>query len=357
MKKIILAASIVLLVIVISSFAFFASVAKKYANQYRHDFLGLNVDIKEMDFNWFSYALELKGVKIYPKGSDDEKSLLASADKLNTEISLIPLLWNTIYIKKIELINPSVKYISWGNGRNWDALDLKRLKNDEKESGPKKTGWALRIDKFKIKNGNISWVDNVNGGRFELTKMNVEISDLSSSSKAKSLPTKLKLRAKLAETNAPIKMDGRMNLFSEGLNMELKGSMNGAPLTYFAPFYRNNISFRINSGQISINSHATIKNSYLTSSHSGVIVNLDAGGVKGKIINTLVKSLGGKVNLHASVNGDLTGGRLKVSAALSKSFGEALLAKAKDVSPVEAVGEKVKNVGTSIKEGVGKLFK
>jgi hypothetical protein len=170
------------------------------------------------------------------------------------------------------------------------------------------------------------------------------------------LPSKMSLKAKLAGSNAPLKVKGRLNLFTESLNMELKGTLRGAPLVYFSPFYRRNVPFKITSGGLSVKSEAKVSRNYLTSTHHATVSNLKASGVKGKLVTALVKSTGGDVQVTATVNGDLSKGNLKVSSAISKNISRALLAKAKELSPASSVGTKIKSVGSKLKESAGKIF-
>lgn len=349
---------------VVALTAIVALTAEKFIEVHRHDFLGLSIDVDDIHINWATNNISLKDVNIYPAGKRGDKNLLVSAKELEFKVSPLSLLLKKINISKIKLDHPKVRYISYRKGSNWDALDLSSLEDEDKEKQKKRkdkkakdwSTWHVSIDEVELSDGEVTWRDMASGGKFELVDVDAEIENLVTEPNPDKLPSKMSLKAKLAGSGAPLKVKGKLNIFTDSLNMKLKASLKGAPLTYFAPFYRRNVPFKITSGGLSIKSKAKVSKNYLTSTHYATVTNLKASGFKGKLATKLVEKTGGKVNVTATVNGDLSKGNLRVSSAISKNISSALLAKAKELSPTKGLGTKVKSAGSKLKDSAGKLF-
>ena len=351
-------AAAVLLCTIVAAIGLLASFTAREIERRRHDLFGLALSIQDYIINWPKAELILKGVKIYPAGRERKKYLLASADRMEVAIwpRLSDILKGELHIKKVTLVNPSIKYVRISRRRhNWDTLTLKK---EESEKGAiKDGGWPLWIDTVKIKNGKARYRNRVQGHRMNLTEIDAIASNIVYEPRPHVLPTRIELRARLDQTKGRIFVKGRTNLSAKGYNFKIRGGMEKAPITYFYSFYRGQTPFRIRSGTMYVNSRATSKKSKLRSQHHATIYNLRAGGTKGKIVNALVLKRGGPVEIDATVNGDLDSGTFFVSHELSRSLSESILAQARVDRPVKKVGEKLKDAGTAVGRGIQKIFK
>lgn len=360
MRRIIILIGAIIVAAMVGLTTVFALTAETFIRAHQHDFLGLSLEVDDIDINWVTNNVSLEDVKIYPTGKKGEKHLLVSAKELEFKVNIFALLFRTIEISEIEMDGPKIRYISTRRGSNWDVLDLGELE-DERVSKKKKDDkewsfWKIKIDKVEIDDGEVVWRDLKTGGKFEMTDVDAKLKNLVTEPDPEKLPSRMVLDAKLKGSNAPLNVKGRLNLFSDTLNMKLKAKLKGAPLTYFAPFYSGNVPFKITSGTISINSNVKVFKDYLNSTHYAAVLNLRAKGIKGKIVTELIENTGGSVNVTTTVNGDLKKGNLRVSSAISKNISKALLAKVKELSPATNVEKTIKSTGSKIKASAKKLF-
>jgi len=354
-KKIFIIATAIALVLFFGSMGLISFFAEAFIDQYRHDIAGLAIEVEDVELNWLTYGVTLEKVNIYPRGKEQKRHLLASAEKIRVGLAPLDLLWKTVHVRTLTLIKPKLMYVRTSmRHTNWEALNMSWLKEEEKDKGSLGS-WRLRVDKVKIKDGYFDFHDRVTRGRFELRDMKASVSNIVDEPNPKKLPSKVKVDGKLSTYDAPVRLRGRMNLLAEGLNFNFTSSIKNAPITYFAPFYAGQTPFRINAGNISVKSKMKTLKSYLNSTHNAAISNLKVGGVHGKIINPLFLKRK-TIHVTAVVNGDLESGKLRVSSQVSRIIGDAILADARKAAPVQKVGEGVKKVGRKTGGALRRLF-
>jgi uncharacterized protein involved in outer membrane biogenesis len=368
MKKlwIALVAFAVLAAVAIAAGAFAARAARDVIERQRHDILGLAIDIKGYGVNWQDASLALEGIRIYPKGHEDDAHVLASAEKLYVEISPWDAFRKVLHAKEVLLVKPSIALVKTAPGRyNWDALKLAEGDEDQGEDTEiAEKAWRVVVDSVTIEDGDVAYRDTVKGHRIELKGLELEISDLADEDDPEKLPTDFAMSAKIGDTGGAVKVDGKLNAFAKGINFALKAHMSSTPITYFHSFYAGSAPFPIVGGSISMSSDARSKLSQLTSGHHATIVGLKAGGgLKGDLINRYILSKGGPIGVDATVNGDLEKGDLHIGTAISEHISEALLADAMKMSPLNLPTEALKAVpgikkpGTSVGDKVKGLFR
>ena len=355
MKKIILIGVGVVVILFGVSVGVLATYAKGFVEEYQRDIMGLAIQAEEVELNWLAYGVTLKGVKIYPAHKETKKNLLAEADEISVSVAPMSLLWRTVRLRRVVLVRPYVNFVRSRGHTNWSALNMSWLKDDEKNKG-KLGDWKLRIDKVVIEKGRIAWKDRVSGGRFELNDTEASLSNIVDEPDSSKLPSKIRVEGKIGKTNGEASAKGRVNILAEGINFKIKANLKNAPITYFAPFYRGQVPFRITGGTMSVSSKANAEDSYLKSSHHAVISNLKVGGVQGKLINAFILHEGNKVDVDAQVNGDLSKGNLSVSTQISRIMGGAILAQARSSAPLQSVGEGIKKVGEKTGGKLKRLF-
>jgi hypothetical protein len=352
-KKALITIVAVLVLAIGGAVALLATYADDFVEKYRHDIAGLAIEMEKMDIRWLTYGLTLKGVNIYPAGKEKKRYLLGSAEEIRIQILPYDLLRRMIHINKLVLVRPKVNYVRTSmKHTNWETLNMSWLKGKEKRLG----GFSLRVDKVVIEDGKFRWRDRVTGGRLEFRHMDASISNIVEEPNPRKLPSKVKIDAKLAKYDAPVRVRGKANLLSEGLNFNLKSSIDDAPITYFAPFYAGQTPFKIKSGKIGINSKMNVLKNYLRSTHHAAISNLKVGGLHGKLINPLFLKRK-TVYATAVVNGDLSKGNLRVSSRVSNIIGNSILADAKKISPVHKAGRGIKRAGEKTGDAVKRLFR
>lgn len=354
MKKIIVIAAGLALFLIGAATALLGVFADDFVEKYRHDVAGLAIQLEDLEINWLSYGVTLKGVKIYPARKERKRFLLASMDEVR--VSLVPhdLLRHMIHIRKLTLVKPKVTYIRTSmRHTNWEALNMSWLKEGEKGG---LGGWKLRVGELTIEEGRFMFTDRVTGGRFDLREMEASVSNIVEEPDPKKLPSKVKVDGKLSKYDAPVRLRGRMNILAEGLNFNFTSSIKDAPITYFAPFYAGQVPFRIQSGRISVKSKMNVLKSYLKSTHNAAIRNLRVGGIHGKLINPLFLK-NKTVYATAVVNGDLEKGNLRVSSQVSKVIGNSIMADAKKLTPLNKMGRGIKKAGEKTGSAVKRLFR
>lgn len=357
MKKYIIIGVSTVVVLFAVAVGVLATYAQGFIEKYRHDIMGLAIDVGDIDVSVLTYGITLKDVKIYPAHKEQERYLLASAEQLR--VSLVPhaFLRKMIHIRKLTLVRPKVNYIRTSMGHtNWEALNMSWLKDDEQDKGSL-GNWRLRVDKMVIDDGQIVWRDRVTGGRFELNDTSALLNNIVDEPDPAKLPTKIRVEGVVGTTGAKASARGRVNLMAEGINFKIKARLKNAPITYFAPMYAGQVPFKIEGGSVSVSSTAAAKESYLTSTHDATIVNLKVGGLQGKLINAFVLREGNKIDVTAQVNGDLSKGNLRVSSQIGRIMGGAILADARSSAPVETIGQGLKTVSEKTSGAFKKLFR
>ncbi len=373
MKRI--AIAVVIVAVIAGALALFAAWGAKKAKgmieEGRHDIAGLALEIGGYELSFGRARLLLRDIKIYPAGHEDEGHLLASAETLSVNVAPRALLRGTLRAREIRLENPVINYAITGRDEsNWDALDLGtgEAVEDEGDAGDK-GGLPLIVDSVVIEDGEVNYRDSVKGGRLELTRVDIEIDDIRKAKKPGELPTSFKLSAGIGKTGGTLTVEGRADLFGEGLSFDLAGAMSATPIGAFSSFYAGSVPFPITAGGVAVKSRGTARNNILTSSHHATISGLRVGGQKGALINKYVLSQTGPIGVDASVNGDLGGGKLSVSAALSKNLAEELMRRAAAGvagAAAEMAIEKIKEVApsparavpsSSVKKGIEGLLK
>ena len=164
MKRITIALIVLVAVITIGAVAmsFAARGALKAIERQRHDIVGLAVDVSDYSINWLTATITLEGIKIYPAGKEEERFLLAKADKLQVALTPRDLLKKTIHARKITLVKPTINLVETSyNKFNWDALDL----GDGDTAEDKGDDWKVWIDSVKIKDGEINYRNRRSGHR------------------------------------------------------------------------------------------------------------------------------------------------------------------------------------------------
>ena len=356
MRRIIIISVCIFVLLFAGSLVLLAKNADKFVEKYRHDIAGLAISLDSVDVNWFGYGVTLNGVKVYPKGMENDANILASAGRIKVNLAPLDLLWKTVHIRSLKLIEPKLNYIRTSmKHTNWEALNMSWLKDEEKNKGSLGS-WRLRVDKVSIDDGFFNFRDKVTGGKFELREMDALVSNIVDEPDPKKMPSKVSVDGKLADYDAAVKLRGEMNILAEGLNFNFKSQIKNAPITYFAPFYAGSVPFPIESGIISVNSDMKVSKSYLNSVHNASVSSLRVGGINGRIINPLFLRRK-TINVTAVVNGDLEKGNLRISSQIGNIVGNSILADAKGTVPVKEVGRNVKEAGEKAGGAFDKLFR
>jgi len=359
MKRIVIAIAALVAVIVVGAvgMSFAARGALKAIERQRHDIMGLAIEVGDYGINWLTATISLEDIKIYPAGQEHQRHMLASAEKLKVALSPRDILKKAIHARKVTLVKPKINLIQRrGNKYNWSTLNLGGDDGHDDEEKDEKD-WKVWIDKVKIKGGEINYQGWRRSKKLRLTDVSLTLSNIVSGHDADELPTRLKLKSKIDGDKGSLSVRGRLNLFAEGINFKLRSVLRDSPITYFSGFYAGSTPFPIYSGRLSLSSKATSKKSMLVAYNHATIRELKAGGLKGKIINLFILKHHGPVEVDVTVRGDLEKGNVDVASRLSKGIGEGLLAQAKDATGMKTAGEKIKDVGRSIGDGVKGIFK
>ena len=390
MKRLLIALAVVVVLVaaLLIGARYAAKLAREAIEEQRHDLMGLAIDIGGYALDWKGASLKLSDIKIYPAGKEERGSLLAQAEELS--ISLAPRdVWrHVLHAKEVVLVRPKIKVVqqkagtlnwtsgglgsrggSFQMGKEGDAkgtagargkADAKVAAATEPKGETAKTvkggeAWKVVVDAVRIVEGQADYENLLKGQHLALRDLNVELTDIESEADPEKLPTKLHLAARIDDTGGRLTVDGNLNLFAEGINFALKASISGTPITYFHAFYAGATPYPIQSGSIAVGSTARSTRSQLRSSHHASISGLRVGGgIKGELINQFVLSRAGPIEVDAQVNGDLSDGKLSVSAALSKNLFDSVLAQAQQFSTLnlgtKALGD-IKGAGEAVVGG------
>lgn len=361
MKKWILTAIVIFFAAFIIAGVFAVKTASKMIDEKRKNILGLAVEVGSLKVDWVLTRIIFKDVSIYPAGKVKKGNELASAEKLIFDISPMDILKKKeLHATEITFERPDVSYIRYTRrSKNWDALDLSQMGEEEKEGVEKKKkdeGYRVRIDKLTIVDGHAKYVDHADGGRMELNDLDVEVMDIVSEPDPEKLPTKLKISAQMGNTSGRIKIKGKANILSKGINFNVKSNLSSMPITYFRSFYAGKTPLGIKSGNMSSSGTSIAKKSMLNSNNHIDIAGLRVtDGVKGDLVNKFILSKNDDLSFNVHVEGDLEKGNVSISHTATTVITNQLIAQAMKESAVGQVGETLKDAGKGIGEGGKKI--
>lgn len=364
MKKWLIIAACVFVVLFVVFGMWGAHVAKRMIEERRHNIAGLALEIGGYEVSLIGASLKLKDIKIYPSGQEEEKYILASAEGLSISVALLDLLKGTLHAKEIVLKSPKISYVITGKkASNWDALNLGGAvgKTEEKKVEESADSWPIIIDDVKIEDGDVAYRDQTKGQHLQLKGVDISVEDIKAAKNPDDLPTSFELKAQIGDVGGMMSVKGKADALGEGISFDLDGNLSSTPITAFSSFYAGSVPFVITGGTIAVKSKAVAKKNILTSSHHATIFGLTTGGnVKGEMINRYVLSQSGPIGVDASVNGDLSTGNLSVSSAIAKNFTDEILRRSAGSSPEMAVDVIKKAAPTNmapVKKSLKGLFK
>jgi hypothetical protein len=345
---IVLAVLLALLGVGVGLSVFSARYALQAIELQRHDILGLAIEIGDYAIDWHKASLSLKRVKIYPAGHEEEGSLLASADELAISIAPHEVLHRVVHAREVTLVKPKISLLATRQGFNWDALHLTQGEKTPSEKSAGKGAWSFVIDAMRIEGGDVDYRDQVKGHHIELHGFELRLTDIVTEEDPTKLPTKLSLHGQLDATSGDISVDGMLNAFAPGINFALTATLSGTPIGYFRSYYAGSSPYPIQAGSIAVQSRAKCERSQLRSNHHASISGLRVGGgLKAQLINKYVLSRGGRIDIDATVGGDLSEGEFSVGTAIANNFNNVINAQAKDFASSMA-GKALKEVGTQV---------
>jgi uncharacterized protein involved in outer membrane biogenesis len=345
-------AALAFLMLAVGVLAIAARGAMNAIERQRHDIVGLALDIKSYEINWFKAAIALKGIKIYPAGKENNENLLASVDAISVRIMPKALLKKQLHAESVTLIHPIINLVEYRNNKyNWHALDLEKIQE------AKDNMWHVWIESIKIKDGIINYRSLVGGHRVNLTDVDMSFKDITSSADPKELPTILNMTSDIDQKKGKLAVQGRLNAFAEGINFKIYSQIKDAPITYFHSFYAGQTPYPITSGTMNMTSRATAEKSMLVAYNHASIRNLRVGGgVKGDLINSFILSHSRPVEVDVTVKGNLEEGELHIGSAISKGIGDNIFVQASRAIPLSGAGTKIKEAGSSVGRGIKRLF-
>ncbi len=244
-----------ILVILILATLFAGSIAKNYVNNHGEELIGRRVNIDNIDLNLFNGHLALHNLDIY---EDDKTTTFAGFDTLDIKLKLLKLINSTVDVNHITLAGLNVNVEQNGDVFNFTSL-LDHFSSDEpKPEEPEDTtasSWIIKLHNIRLSNGDIQYSDLAKHSHWGFNDLNLAIPDFC--------------------IGGDEATNGGLNLmFADG------GSLN-ANLGYNSS--SNDFDIAIALEQFALNQALP----YLTD-----------------FINT--KELGGSLNLHANVKGNLS---------------------------------------------------
>ncbi len=328
--------------------------ASEFFQQKRENLFGLKFKVKEVELNWIGTSIALKNVTIYPAGKK-VRHQLASAKRVVFDLSPFELLSKRFYISKIIFDKPKSSYVVYSRNRaNWDVLDLSDLDENGSEN---QDNWQIQIDKIIIKDGSFKYRNRVDRNRLDLNRVQANIKKIVSEPNPKKMPSKVHLKAQVANTKGRININGRVNLLADGINFKLNSKLSKMRLTYFAPFYAGEVPFPIRSGTISGTSKASsVKSQFVAHNHM-LLENIKAGGVKGKMLNAFFLRHGNRVRVNATAKGNLEKGDITISKTTTQAITNQLMSQAFRETPVGKAGRKIKKGGKKLKRKIKNIFR
>lgn len=175
-------------------------------------------------FPWV--GLSVRDVALGNPGGFKEPGI-ASVDRFEARVKLIPLIAGNVEIKRVVLDAPKIVLVKNKDGRtNW-TFDLSKAKaptpKPPKETGTGDSRFALKslsAEEIAIRKGTLTYVDHSKGSQEEITALDLTLTDVSLDR-----PVAIEFAARY--NNQPISLTGRMGPLgnppvSQPLNLDLK---------------------------------------------------------------------------------------------------------------------------------------
>jgi len=173
-----------------------------------------------------SPAIALEDVR-FANAAWGSRPQMASLERLEVEVALLPLLSGNIAVRRLVLIKPDILLETDAQGRgNWSMAELGSA---ESETGGGGTAALPSFDAVEIRNGRVTFRDGRSGEELRFT-----IGDLTLNAADRSSPVRINLAGRY--NDAPVKLSGQVGAFDSLINnrdysVALKAEAGGAEVT------------------------------------------------------------------------------------------------------------------------------
>lgn len=236
--------SIALLVIGLVLFFPLESFVKKKINET----FGSAVSFKTLKIGWTEIAAD--GIVV--KSSDGGDFL--KVERLIVEPSLFKLLWKTVQINNIEIDSPLLVLRRTKNGK-FLIPELGKKPSDKKKDEKSSAGFNIIIKAFKLKDGNIVFIDDTKTFKIEVSELNIDMKSAFSLFGAGD--SAITASAKLP-SEGKIYMNANGNIMSK--DMKGKASLNNIDIALFKAYVD---AVNIKKGRLNFDTNYTVEKGYV----------------------------------------------------------------------------------------------
>ncbi len=271
--------------------------------------------------------------------------------------ALLSLLGNDVRIRACTVLKPSFFLYRTKEG-NWIGPWLQAPEEDRKEESNREVeqkgrkSFSVRIDHLRVEKGSLDFHDmTVDGsaGRIRLEELELTLNQIEYPPISSQSP--VEFRAKMMGGLKTGKFIGNGWINFGASDLEVLFKTEGIEVKRFEPYYRKSVSAEIQSGEINMVAHVSIKGKFIDTPVTLELVDLSVGE-KGTIFylpaETLLPRLKAQKNrleTHFRIKGDLNDPRFKLEEFFVTKVGLGL---------AEGLGLPVKRIEGNLFEGLEK---
>lgn len=228
--------AIVVISISIFSLLYFAStIAKNYLEKHSEELVGRKISVKELHFNYWDVAINIKGFKLYEA---NKKRAFFAFDDLYLDLNPWKLYHSEISFSVLKIKAPYIAIVQKDSTFNFsDMIEFfeKKSKNDSlhaKDTAHQSMKYS--ITNFELINGYIHYADKKKNTSFDLKKLNLAVPFIAWDSKR----AEIGVTFKVGEGDISIASD--INPASKFFIFNIKSSnLNLAPITPYITDFMN----------------------------------------------------------------------------------------------------------------------
>ncbi len=198
--------------------------------------LEADLEIKSLSFEPLKGKALLSGIKLVRKKAESELDI--NIEKIDLELKVLPLLYRSISIEKLEINSPQI-------------VSVVRSSEPKKGNKQDRKKQDFEIKELYIKNGSVDYTEHrIN--QIKTGVFNAKVSNIQYYAKNIS-PTSLSNLLYKADIQANIDIGTQATLNKAGTSNPATCALTGVDLAYISSFYGNDEQIKVVSGQMDLN--------------------------------------------------------------------------------------------------------
>ncbi|MBS3754941.1 MAG: DUF748 domain-containing protein [Desulfobacterales bacterium] len=247
-KKILYAIAGIVLIYAIAGFVAVPLVAEKKLPEIAASAINGQVTVRDIDFNPFFFSASIHGLDV----ADKSGQTMVSAQRVSANVELRSVFKKGPVLKSVSIRGPEIDLVRYKNGEfNFADLLVKKPKPDsepsaQKPGDPSGSPIYFFVEKFRIRDGQIRFLDESNGFQTRAESIFLGVDRLGSKTDR---PAAFNLSVK-TRAGEEIDCTGEFGVFP--VAAEARIDLKNADIKKYAPFYQAHTGLAVKSGRVDV---------------------------------------------------------------------------------------------------------